>query len=76
MQSGIFAIIRDLAEHTGHNTVDVREILKAKFWDERPGTFSLSLVDCNPVDANDFYNYLLDLSMDLGIQYSTWTEDP
>lgn len=75
-QSGIHAMIADIAKHTGHNTVELREYLKSQYWGEREGTFSLALDKCKPHDAQLFYEYILSLSMDLGVEYGTWTDDP
>lgn len=76
MQKGIHSLINDIAVHTGHNTVYMREFLKDTYWGERDGVFSLALNKCNPHDAQSFYEWLLEISFDLGIEYSTFTDDP
>lgn len=72
--SGIHAVIRDIAVYTGHDTVTTREVLKQMFWGDRVGTFSLALDKCNPVDAQDFYNFLIDFALELGVEFATWAE--
>ena len=75
-QNGILALISDLASYTGHTTVELREILKAEYWGEREGTFSLALDKCSPHDAEHFYLYILTLALDIGIEFGVWTDDP
>lgn len=72
--SAIHAIIRDISKHTGTNTVYTREILKSTFWGDRCGTFSLAIAKCNPIDAEDFYQFLFDFALDIGVEFSTWTD--
>lgn len=75
-QSGIHACIADIAKHTGHNTVELRDYLKQQYWGDREGAFSLALDRCQPIDAQLFYEFILSLAMDLGVEYGTWTDDP
>lgn len=71
MQSGIHALIADLSAHTGHNVVELRETLKTMYWGDRDGTFSLALDKCSDIDANLFYEFILDLALDYGIEFCT-----
>ena len=69
MQAGIYCMIADISKHTGHNVVEMRDYLKSQYWGDKDGRFSLALNKCKPHDAQLFYEYILSLSFDLGIEY-------
>ena len=69
MQSAVYCLFSDIAQHTGFTTVEVKDYLKQQYWGERDGNFSLALNKCKPHDAQLFFEYILSLAMDLGVEY-------
>lgn len=75
LQSALHCMIADISAATGNNVVETRETLKAMYWGDREGTMSLKLGIMTYTDAQLFYEFLLDTSLDLGIAYCTWAND-
>lgn len=75
MQQGIHCLIFDIAQHTGFNTVYIREYFKRLYWGDREGSFSLALGICSDIDAQAFYEVLTDFALDMNIELSTWSNE-
>ena len=65
----IFALIKDIASHTGEGKENMREILEGMYCDERQiETFSLS--DCSQDVAGGFIEWLINFAFEQGVGLS------
>ena len=65
----IYATFKDIAEHTGYEPEDVKDLFKLRFCkSEEIEEFSLS--DCEMVVATKFISYLLDFCIEHGVELS------
>lgn len=75
LQSAIHALIADISKQTGHTTVEIRNQLQKEYWGDREGEMSLKLKDCQLIDAQLFYEYILDVALTVGVVFGTWVSE-